>query len=68
MSRAERKPVRKDGCKMVSRLNTIREKGEIEEERERVASGMKFHRGNSIKSNIPVKWEGRGVEGVARCG
>lgn len=34
MSRAERKPVRKDGCKMVSRLNTIREKGEIEEERE----------------------------------
>lgn len=50
--RVERKPARKDGRKMVSRLNAMREKGT---EKKRAVSGMKFHRGNSIKSNIPVK-------------
>jgi len=40
----KRELARKDGGEMLSRLNTARK---------RVAPGMKFHRGNSIKSNIP---------------
>lgn len=34
VSRAKSKPARKDGCKMVSRLNTMREEGR-EKKRER---------------------------------
>lgn len=66
--------VRENGCGMVSRLNTRERRkdivGEGERERECMmrqpeSRRMKFHRGNSIKSNIP---KGRipGEKAVAR--